>query len=395
MKKFLSLILVLLILLGGCKEKRDPKEILKEAYLKQKEMTSFTMDGDVKVSATGLEVPAKMKVVYDTKTTKDYSDDELFMQLALDALGRSYHVDTWYTEGFIYVDNGSSKRYQNVGSAFSLISVLNNEELIERVFEYVEKADVKKNGEDTVVTLTFKNDIKGLIEKIGRINEATKEITELLQDIELPKMEITIGKEGYIRKVSLPLSASLEGAAVSADVSLSISDINTAVLPELNKAEYTGELNYDASEGYIGEDSYIDIVFDSGEEGVVMTEGNYTISYDDTESIFVIYRNKEEAAEGFFLDREFSSYIIEEVLNAESDYKVFYSEELSGEGIGSSGKLVGAVALKETGYFEEGAVFAIISFDKIDLGAAVLGYEGEEELGDLLQNVYFYGMAKQ
>ena len=396
MKKILSILLVLLVFLGGCSQaKQDQKELLKEAWLKQKEMTSFTMNGDVKVSATSLEIPVTLKLAYDTKTTKDYNDDELYMRLEVDALGRNFHADTWYTEGFIYVDNGTSKRYQDVGSAFSVISVLNNEELVERAFEYVEDAKASKNGEDTVITLTFKDDVSELIGKIAQINEAAKEVTELLKDVRLTKMEITVGKEGYIRKVVLPVSADLEGAAVSADVSLTISDIDTTVIPELNKAEYTGELNYDASEGYIGEDDYIDIFFDTGEEAVIMTEGDYSISYDESEGIFTVYRNKEAIAEGFFLDREFSSYIIEEVLNTEEDYKVFYSQELSGEGIGSSGKLIGAKALNDTGYFEADAVFVIVSFDQIDLGVAVLGYEGEEELSDLLQSIYFYGMAEQ
>ncbi len=325
---------LLSILLIGCSAKKDAKTVLQEAYEKDLSTSSITLDGtmgvDVDLGGTSVTLPLNMDLMYERGAEDDLSDDAFYMDVSLSLMGQSAGAEIWYADGVMYIDDGTNRQALPVEVSADVQT--DRKAGIESLMKLFGDASMEQDGSDTIITTTV--DSNRLMEFLretaasGMDEEALEDMLgnmeSMFETVKFSEVKITIGSDGYISRVSLGGSMSIEDFAGDLTADFELKDRNSTVVPRVDPDEFTaydGQIplpeNDPAGGDYTDllDDYTVQIDFDDGTQFVIRSpreQGIYTY-FDDEEQLLYFFDDTEVFAGGTFMATPTLQYAESEV----------------------------------------------------------------------------------
>ncbi|MBQ1476785.1 MAG: hypothetical protein IIZ33_01365 [Erysipelotrichaceae bacterium] len=383
MKKILSLFFIALLLLSGCTKKETPEDILKNAYAKMDDLDSYTMDGTMTYEMGGISLPLTYKTSVLRHDKSDESDDEVYMEVLMDVLYEQMTMKSWTKDGKVTIYDGKSVTESETDTSSTSALFSDPGALSKLIFDNIEKSSMEKDGDDTIITLTMKEDFaKTYLNAFG-----SEGLGDSLENVTLGDLILTVNKDGYVANTHLEMETEVEGQSAKISTDLSMTDINSAVIPEIDPSYY--ETGTDDTEA--DPQNYIDIMFEDGIEVyfLVGEDSGYTIDYSEDDTLIEIYDPEGVyAAEGFFVSKTFADEIIDSVSSEEEGAIENLESDLN---FGVEGRSVRGFSKEETEFFNAGTPFLVVSFkeESYDLGVAIVGYENYENFKKMSDHFSF------
>lgn len=387
MKRAITLFLIFLFLLSGCAKSEDPKELLKKAYEKQSQLRSYTYEGTININAgedgAGLSLPMEMLMMYDGKGTEDQSDDSGYSKVRISVFGQESITQSWTEGGTVYTDDGTSKYVSENEITQSTQDI---EKTVSALIDNAESITVEEDGSNRIMHLKLKEGaIKDLASAFGG------ELADLTgaegTDFQINDVDLTLDKEGYIRKLYMTAQTTAEGLTIAMDLEMNLKDENNTVIPSFDPAEFTGES--DQIDDSYGDGSFEDIVFDDGTEVLIYMDGfdRFLCFFDDEEQSLVIHDNTNILCEGIFVNGDFAQQFYDAVLSGDVGYTVRYESEPASKG--TKAKMVVGFSETDGDIFNANTPFSVVCFDNGDLGLLYVGYGTEEEFKAAMDQISY------
>lgn len=223
MKRILSLILVLCILLsfsacGKDKEETSAYELVNAAVKKTQELDSLDMKMVMHMSMTVDGESVDMPIKYDVKAVDIHSKNpRMAMVMSTDIAGMSLNMDFYMEDGYYYVSTmGQNMKFKaETGDEYDALVQADNM-MVKLDEKYLKDVTVKSgsDGKKTVVlqmnSEEFKKAFKELIASTGEGAVDGGVLKSI--DISDASVEITVDKNGYIDtyKVKFNMSMTIE-----------------------------------------------------------------------------------------------------------------------------------------------------------------------------------------
>jgi hypothetical protein len=233
MKRWIALACCVLTLFAavGCAKQQNQDPVARYTAAMQKtnalESSSVTMDLTAKVSAQGMSMDVTGK--YDTKVVQKGEDDfDLAMNIEMGMLGVTMNINTYYTDGYAYVDAMGQKVKSEMDIKEALQQMNSSGQLFQLKPEDFSEFKAEQIGGDEVYT--FKADpekMKDLVNKMlsqmsSSMGEGADE--DLTADMEIKEFsgKATVNSQGYLSKmeVNMNLEMDVEGQTAGTDVSI-------------------------------------------------------------------------------------------------------------------------------------------------------------------------------
>ena len=416
MKKKILAVGIAAAVLTGCAA--SPRDMLIKAYEKNTNMSSAEIDGTLTISASAegldLEVPIDLTLIFDTHEEKDKADDETYVKTDVSLLGNTYTQQMWMKDGMMYTDDGTHKIKQEYSVNTDSTLNIDPEKFVDGMFESLESAKISKDGDDRVLTLTLnKENVLSLLNDLVNQNrelEESADVIDLFEGIDTEALtfhdiEIRVGKDDYINKVSLGADIDFEGTAGVLNAEFTVRDRNSAVIPAYDPAEFADgyvvddleneisstdtELNVggeeDESEAYV-DDYSVNIWFDDGSEYWIRSpEDQGTFCYfDENDQQLYFFTEKDMLASGIFLNRDSLRDYLGKMAQDEENYTL-HDITVIGEGITRTR----GCAKKDTEILKEGTPYAGIIYEDRAYGFLMVGYGSEEDFIKLTDAIDF------
>ena len=393
MKKVITLFLTFLLLLSGCAKSEDPKEMLKKAYEKQSQLNSYTYEGTMNISAgedgAGLSLPMEMLIMYNNKGTEDQNDDSGYSKVRVSVFGQETVTQAWTEGGTVYTDDGTRKYISENEITQSPRDI---EKTVAALIDNAESITVEEDGSNRIMHLKLKEGaIKDLAAAFG------DELSDLTgaegTDFQVNDVDLTLDKEGYIRKLFLAAQSTAEGLTVKMDLEMNLKDENNTVIPSFDPTEFTGES--DEIDDTIGDGSFEDILFDDGNEILIYMNGfdEFMCFFDDEEQSLLIHDGNTILDEGIFVNGDFVSQFYDAVLSGDVGYDVRYESEPVSEG--AKAKMVVGYSENDSEIFNANTPFSVVRFEGADFGLLYVGYGTEEEFKAAMDQISYKVIVKE
>ncbi len=390
MKKVIALSLFFLLLISGCSKSDDPKELLRKAYEKQSQLSSYTYEGTMNISSgeedgAGFTLPIDMTVMIDNKGTADTADDEGYSLVGLSVFGQKSVTESWTVGNTVYSDDGYNKTTSQIESPDF---AQNLEKTISAIIDNADSITVEKDGDNRIMHVTLKEGsaadlLSGLGEDLTDIAGTGDSGNVRFNDI-----VFTIDKEGYIRTVKLSAQSESEELKLDMNIELTLKDEGRTVIPAFDPAEFTDQGSDEPEESY-GDGSYEDILFDDGVEILIYMDDfdKFMCYFDDEEQSLIIFNNDAILCEGLFVNGDFAQQLYDAVLSGDVSYPIRYeSEPLT---YGANAKMLVGFSPNDSEMFNANTPFSIITFDDGDIGLIFVGYGTEEEFKAAMDQISF------
>ncbi|MBQ6450512.1 MAG: hypothetical protein IJJ29_01150 [Solobacterium sp.] len=416
MKKKVLAVSIAAAVLTGCAA--SPRDMLIKAYEKNTNMSSAEIDGTLTISASAegldLEVPIDLTLIFDTHEEKDKADDETYVKTDVSLLGNTFTQQMWMKDGMMYTDDGTHKIKQEYSVNTDSTLNIDPEKFVDGMFESLESAKISKDGDDRVLTLTLnKENVLSLLNDLVNQNrelEESADVIDLFEGIDTEALtfhdiEIRVGKDDYINKVSLGADIDFEGTAGVLNAEFTVRDRNSAVIPAYDPAEFADgyvvddleneisstdtELNVsgeeDESEAYV-DDYSVNIWFDDGSEYWIRSpEDQGTFCYfDENDQQLYFFTEKDMLASGIFLNKDSLRDYLGKMAQDEESYTL-HDITVIGEGITRTR----GCAKKDTEILKEGTPYAGIIYEDRAYGFLMVGYGSEEDFIKLTDAIDF------
>ncbi len=416
MKKKVLAVGIAAAVLAGCAA--SPRDMLIKAYEKNTNMSSAEIDGTLTISASAegldLEVPIDLTLIFDTHEEKDKADDETYVKTDVSLLGNTFTQQMWMKDGMMYTDDGTHKIKQEYSVNTDSTLNIDPDKFVDGMFESLESAKISKDGDDRVLTLTLnKENVLSLLNDLVNQNrelEESADVIDLFEGIDTEALifhdiEIRVGKDDYINKVSLGADIDFEGTAGVLNAEFTVRDRNSAVIPAYDPAEFADgyvvddleneisstdtELNVsgeeDESEAYV-DDYSVNIWFDDGSEYWIRSpEDQGTFCYfDENDQQLYFFTEKDMLASGIFLNKDSLRDYLGKMAQDEESYTL-HDITVIGEGITRTR----GCAKKDTEILKEGTPYAGIIYEDRAYGFLMVGYGSEEDFIKLTDAVDF------
>ena len=416
MKKKVLAVGMAVAVLAGCAA--SPRDMLIKAYEKNTNMSSAQIDGTITISASveeaSLEIPVDLTLIFDTHEEKEKTDDETYVKADLSLFGNSFTQQMWVKDGMIYTDDGTHKTKQAYSADPESAPEIDPDKFVDSMFESLESAKISKDGDERVLTLTLnKENVLSLLNDLLNQNKQLEdgvEVIDLFKEIDTEALtfhdiEIRVGKDDYINKVSLGADINIEGTAGVLNAEFTIKDRNSAVIPAYDPAEFADEnvvddleneisstdteLNVsgeeDESEAYV-DDYSVNIWFDDGSEYWIRSpEDQGTFCYfDENDQQLYFFTEKDMLASGIFLNKDSLRDYLGKMAQDEESYTLHDITVIS-DGITRTR----GCAKKDTEILKAGTPYAGIVYDDRAYGFLMVGYGSEEDFIKLTDAIDF------
>lgn len=256
MKKFkkilaLTLALVMLFTLGGCK-KKTPEEVLKAATAKLNKLKAVDMDGTIKMkmsstssNSSSFELKMGMKMKASGMTSKDMKMD---MDITTAIAGQDMSAKAYYTDGYYYMNfNGQKQKQKMDVEAMEKQMENSTGQFNTSVDNYKNLKMTKKDG-NYVISFKFKEKaLNDYINKMmGQMNSSgvAGSTTNYADQVKFDSMSgtMTVNEDSEIvaqkinmvvsskqePKISIKMSADFKYNNIGKDVKITLpSDLNT------------------------------------------------------------------------------------------------------------------------------------------------------------------------
>lgn len=234
--KYLSLLIMLLLVATGCGSKKDPKEMLKEALNNMKDMksTAIKMDIEMGINAEGLSLSMDMNV-----EGKMDEHGNTYSKTSASMFGYNQTE-----EGYIINKNGFTYTYTNDGEGWEYTvedyvedEELSDEELDKEIDKFLDTIkDIKEEKTDrdgyTKLVLTI---------DYAKMNEILKETEETSEEVEFKlekDMVLTIYiKDGYVAIIEMDVSDIMNQAMAEDGINMNMTAKLTLELNDFNKVD--------------------------------------------------------------------------------------------------------------------------------------------------------------
>ena len=384
MKKLLLMIFSLLLLLSACTGSSDPKDLLKKAFEKQKELKSYTYDGQVNIATNeeggaGFNIPVNYVLSVITNGNDDPKDDEQYMKMSMTMFGEQVNTETWSKDGYTYTDDG----YTKIKQAYDIhdFPTLDIEEIVSQLIENTESIKVDSLGSDKVLTITPKDKSAAAILAMFGSLSSLDDIGDA-EGLEFEDLILTIDKDNNLRSYNMKAVGEIEGVNMDMSVDMTLRDENNTVIPEFNPDEFS-----ESDGSYAGDGTYEDIVFDDGTELMIFMEepDKYLVFFDDDEQLITIHNGTDLLSDGMFLNGEYAANLYN------STESLGYKTRYEGNPQMFSGTAKMKVCFSETDsdIFNANTPFSVVTFEGHDLGIVFVGYGSEEEFKAIMDQVSF------
>lgn len=391
MKKIITLcLLVLLLPIGGCSKSDDPKELLRKAYEKQSQLSSYTYEGTMNISTgeeggAGLSLPVDLTVMFDNKGTADTGDDEGYSLFSLSLFGQQSVTESWTVGNTVYTDDGYSKTTSRIETAKSTQDI---DGVVSAIIDNAETITVEDNDDSKVMHVTLKEDAAaGILSGLG---EGLSDLagTGNAANVRFNDITLTIDKDGFIRSTGLSAESEAEDLKITMDITLTLKDEGKTSIPFFDPNEFTDQGTTDTESDY-GDGSYEDIVFDDGVEILIYMDDpdNFMCYFDEEEQTLVIFNDDTILCDGLFVNGDFSQQLYDAILSGDADYTVRYESQPNT--YGANAKMLVGYSPNDSEMFNAETPFSVITFDDGDIGLIFVGYGSEEEFKNAMDQLSF------
>lgn len=381
MKKFLTLLLLLLMVLSGCTKKEDPADLLKNARDKMAAIENSTWDGTMNI-VSGEDGGAGITLPINYTLMADKAQGVLYMLMDMTYFGQTITTENWQVGQDIYTDDGYSKTHTTTDDpawdeGSNLVNVLDD------LIKYMESITVEDSGSDKIVTMRIKEDSYfKFLQDFNSEAEMTSLLDGSIEDLKIDDIVLTIDKEGLLRRLATAFSCLSDGVNVSIDMDMTMRDEGRTVVPSFDPSEFTDEGDDTVYDG-----SFEEIVFDNDLDVVIFMDGfdTYKCYFDDEDQFLVIFNDDYLYSDGLFLNGDFAREFYAS-LDSTMEYEIRSEREVT---CNVPCRMRIGYSPNETDFFNPETPFAIVTFEDIDLGIAFVGYGSEAEFADVMAQVSF------
>ena len=312
MKKIMAALLVLS--LAACKSD-SPEAVLKQAYEKDKDTQSITMDGEMGIEMTiegfTLNIPIDLNIMTDKHDPDTITDDEMFMDMSLSLLGESMKIKLWFVDGVLYMDTNGSRTKTDL-EITDPEDKPDIEGMLKEILSIMDDLGMEKDGDNTVITGQVNKD--RLLEMLKKLSaqygseDAYDSLKESFESVEFGKIRIVIGKDGYIDHIETDGTVTIEDTAGNITVAFDLKDRNSTTIPAVNPAEYEAAEEEDMIDNVIDDglfpgDDEEEFEFDDYTTEIWFDDGSdYWIRSPQSEGVSLYY--SEEDQELYFFDED-------------------------------------------------------------------------------------------
>ena len=341
MKKIMAALLALS--LAACKAD-SPEAVLKQAYEKDKDTQSLTMDGEmgigVNVEGFELNIPVDIRILSDKHDLDTITDDETYMEFSMSLLGESVAMKLWVVDGVMYMDTNGSKSKSDL-EITDPENKPDMEKILTDLLSALDNLKMEKDGGNTIITGRLNKDkllglMKDIVAQYGT-DEAFGSLEEALKSVEFGDMRIVIGQDGYISRIESGGTMTIENTAGNITVAFDLKDRNSTKIPAVNPAEYETAAQEDIMDDLIDEtvlpggdetdfefDDYTtQIWFDDGTEYWIRSPEALGVSlYFDDEQQQLYFFDDAVIGAGMFLDTSMMIPAAQEIVGDTEHYRV-------------------------------------------------------------------------
>lgn len=233
MKKLLMVLLGVFLMLSvtAC-SKEDPKELYKTARDNMANVKSATYDMNLTLNMTDGGTTIEMPVDIYTITDGDNS----YMKLSAEIFGSNFETEEWVIDGKSYnIANG--EYYIEDTDGYEVGS-----ELLD-IYEYVQSAEMVKDGDDRVIRLTLDPALLGEVYgQLGLLDELTGD-DDMIENLSMEPVEVRISKDNYVTEEKLTMTYVAEEGECTVTITIKASGINSSFVTEPDYDEFDRAMN--------------------------------------------------------------------------------------------------------------------------------------------------------
>ena len=375
MKKIMAALLALS--LAAC-SKDSPEAVLKQAYDKDKDTQSITMDGemtiDVTVEGFTLSIPVDIDVRTDTHDKDTVVDDEVYIDLSLSLLGESMQMSYLIKDGKAYIDLEGEKTMTDL-EITDTGEKPDRDAAAAQIVSAMDDLAMEKDGDNTIISGKVNKDkilelLENALSKYGE-TASLDTLKESFDSVDFGTIRIVIGKDGYISRVETEGSIAIEGSVGVITVAFDLKDRNATKIPTVNPADYQ-----QASEEVIIDNVVDDVIpggdetdfefddytteiwFDSGADYWIRSpqSENVSLYYSEEDQELYFFDTDDVLAAGMFIETDPMIVAAAGIINDEENYRILRADEDRGMNI------IEGLCLNETDLMYEDTQFLIVLY---------------------------------